>query len=151
MRMGRAPSRSGGSERPMSHCACQEAQSSSAPVEDPEDAVVSLARLLQRAADRLQCVCHLAPPRIEDGAPRGRRALASAGVTTVIMAGERKWLPERECDSSNIALSAADPGCGPSNPEELTDARYISFPAGVRHSMACIWPGEPRAWRHRGS
>ena len=34
------------------------------PVGDPEDPVVSLARLMQQAADLLQCVCHLVPPRI---------------------------------------------------------------------------------------
>jgi hypothetical protein len=33
----------------------------------PEDLVVSLARLMEQAADLLQCACHLVPPRVEDG------------------------------------------------------------------------------------
>src|SRR6516225_7396041 len=55
------------------------------PVNDPEDTVMSLARLMQQVADLLRCVCHLVPPRIEAG---GRPALAAADVITVIMAGE---------------------------------------------------------------
>ena len=31
------------------------------PVDDPKDPVVSLACLMQQAADLLQCVCHLVP------------------------------------------------------------------------------------------
>src|SRR6266478_7224010 len=37
------------------------------PVDDPEDLVVSLACLMQQAADLLWCACYLVPPRIEDG------------------------------------------------------------------------------------
>src|SRR6185312_9300985 len=41
------------------------------PVDDPEDLVVSLARLMQQAADLLQCARHLVPPHVEHGVPCG--------------------------------------------------------------------------------
>jgi len=61
-RTGLAPSRSGSSGRPMSHCAYRDAQSSSAPVDDPENTMVRLARLMQQGAYLLHCVRHPVPP-----------------------------------------------------------------------------------------
>ncbi len=37
------------------------------PVDDPENTMVSLARLVQQGADLLRCVRHLVLPRIDDG------------------------------------------------------------------------------------
>jgi hypothetical protein len=42
------------------------------PVDDPENTMVSLARLMQQAADLLKCVRHVMPPRLDDGPPSDR-------------------------------------------------------------------------------
>src|SRR5436190_7754403 len=77
------------------------------PVDDPENTMVSLARLMQQAADLLQCVRHLSLPGADGGVAMRRPAVAAAGVIMVIMSGQARWQPARDHDGSYTACPAA--------------------------------------------
>src|SRR5438094_924828 len=95
--------------------------------------MVSLAHLMQQAADLLQSICHLFPPRFEDGPPYGCAALATASIIKVIMAGQRMRQPARDPNGSYTALLAAEADIHPSM------AMYKLRPGG-----AIVRPPYPR-------
>jgi hypothetical protein len=75
------------------------------PVDDPEDLVVSLARLMQQTADLLQCACHLVPPRL---AGRGRHV---AAPNWPLLASSRSSWPVSACDSQHVTVTAVTLHC----------------------------------------
>jgi hypothetical protein len=111
------------------------------PVDDPEDLVVGLARLMQQAADLLQCARHLVPPRIEDGAPCGCPAPAAADVIRVIMAVTARGSQRMAYRQLHRAARGM---CGDSRRRYTALATaLITILAGYRSRMRTLLPARP--------